>query len=279
MAEISIKIDGDLLIDKNPTLRTLAIVTTNLQAALSRAYLETRYGYVRKYQKNSYNDLANFDFVLSSVRKGSWIGDLISASRFSDAIAQKISEVISPIYELCGTKIDKYLYESTEIYDHDGGIMYKSAVNNPPKDISIGYQNKSIASYIDKSLSPLRLREILDAELQYTFAFNGDKRIFTFNRNKAFEFKKHTSSKYYYVQVIYRAKIVEMDEIKNTAFFINLDSDIAYRQRLLFDDKTSFDEARKYFGINEFSFIGRPVIECGSLDIYCGDVLFCRINK
>ena len=98
--------------------------------------------------------------------------------------------------------------------------------------------------------------------------------IFEFDKIKATKIKDIVNRKHYYDPIRYRVKIVEMDETKNTALFRNLDSFDSAKQRLLFSDEESFNIARMYFGLDEFKFVGKPVIEYGSLDLSAGDVLF-----
>ena len=123
MAEISFTVDGDLLFKKTPSLRTVATITANLQAAMSRAYLESKYGYVKKYQKNLSSDFVEFDFWFKGIREGSWIGDLASMSPLADAIADKLSNVLSPLYEACSSGIDNYYYAKDESLNTDNEIF------------------------------------------------------------------------------------------------------------------------------------------------------------
>ena len=123
MAEISFTVDGDLLFKKTPSLRTVATITANLQAAMSRAYLESKYGYVKKYQKNLSSDFVEFDFWFKGIREGSWIGDLASMSPLADAIADKLCNVLSPLYEACSSGIDNYYYAKDESLNTDNEIF------------------------------------------------------------------------------------------------------------------------------------------------------------
>lgn len=286
MAQLSFSLDGDILKDGKPSLRTLGVIATQFQLAISRAYLDVKTGNVQKNSRVPVDEYENLDFWFSQTRKGSWVIDYLANTEWGERISQKISSVLKPIYTRIADgverdifDVDSYLQTNREKILHDEKKLptFPELHASPPKGYSLGYVDKSISRYVSNALAPIRSNIIRDATIGIAITTEKTENSFFFDKQKARYLQTFATEKTYFSPILYNGRIFEMDSSKQSGYFYNLDNN-GTKQKLIFRNAVRFGEAQAYFRKGAtISFVGMPCIEAGSLDINSGDVLFVGV--
>lgn len=288
MAQLSFRLDGDILKNGKPSIRTIGTIATHFQSAISRAYLDEKTGNVRKYSRVSMDDYENIDFWLSRTRQGSWVIDTLANSEWGERISKKLVAVMNPIYTRVSRGVERDLFDVDSYLETNRSLLIQNIDNfvvtfeqlkaNPPSDYNLSYVDKSIARYVANATSPIRSDAVNTASISFSIKpSEEDEKTYFFDKPKSQALKSIASERRFYAPVLYNGQIDAMDRSKQNGFFYNIDNHWT-KQKLLFREMERFIEAQQYFreGTN-IRFLGMPCIESGSLDINSGDVLFVGV--
>ncbi len=287
MAQLSFRLDGDILKNGQPSLRTIGTIATHFQSAISRAYLDIKTGNVRKYSRVLVADYENIDFWLLQERQGGWIIDTIANSDWGDRVAQKLVDVMNPIYTRVSRGVERELFDVDSYLQTNRELLTQQAREhiptfnelkaNPPQDYNLSYVDKSIARYVANATSPIRSDAINAGSISFSIASRKVEKTYFFDKRNSQLLHSIASERKFYNPVIYKGQIDAMDRSKLNGFFYNIDNDRT-KQKLLFRAPEHFTEAQNYFRDETIiKFVGMPCIESGSLDINSGDVLFVGV--
>lgn len=282
-SELSITIGGELSQDNNASLRTIGIVTHNIQLALNRAYLDVKTdGKVQKNERVKTSELSNIDFWLESKKEGSLIINFASTTEWGEKITDRFTKILTPAYNLVSKGVEKEIFTKKDAVDYAKNNLKSQKIEktiselcaNPPKGYSNNYAQKSILRFVNSSLTPVRAKETSGIIGLETVTQKMGTTTFTFNKNYAESLQKLVRQNSFLAPVIYRGEIISTNNKSLTGTFKNLDG-IGYEQRLLFNESEGFDIVNAFYvKRREVIFYGMARVESSSLDLAAGDVLF-----
>ena len=286
MSAIEIHYSGELVVDHRVPLNVLATTLNHIQNTVSRSYLDiTRTHGVFKHARMSAKDYENSIFLVGDPKEGGYILDFIAHTPLANKIVQRISSALSPAFE----KAKKEGYQKIEDFgteiDLQKGKILKELVKprlftkemlNPDPKIVRNYGDRSILKEIDQILAIIR-KETL-GENYFDLSLNpGQRKKFSFNRNISNNFHSVITTKSIGNPLEYFGKLRSLDSGTKVGKFINSDSGRTHNLR--FKAEVDIFKVRKFLGDDDgFSFIGSPVIEYGSYDMYAGDIYFLLLK-
>lgn len=166
MPSIWYRFDGPIVIDNHLSLRTTARTADHLQSAIDRAYLDTRYGNVFKYQKLKNNEYAQVDFIALTPEPGSFIQNIVAkvANPTTRKVVDRINSVLSTAYDRADEPIDvsapsirEQAEQRRDLYRKEKDApSYDEFVNSELASLSNAYAERSISKEVDQILSLIR---------------------------------------------------------------------------------------------------------------------------
>jgi hypothetical protein len=281
-SKLTLTIGGELSPNNNASLKTIATVTSNIQLALNRAYLDIKTnGNVQKNERVKNEDLSNIDFWLESRKAGSLVIDFISTTEWGEKIADRFSNLVLPAFNLISQGIEKELYTHKEALTTARNNLKSQNITktinelraNPPVGYSNSYAQKSTLRFLSSSISPIR-NQNLDGTIGIKTTTGQGTHEFTFDKIKAASLQRFVSNSSYLQPVIYHGEIIANNKKLRNGTFINIDG-TKREQRLLFNDDGDFEIANAIYAKGDLiKFYGMPRVESSSLDLQSGDILF-----
>lgn len=280
MGQILLHFDGDITRDHRVTLRTLSKSLIRLQAAVDRAYLDTKYGGVWKGCRMSHVDYAATEFWSREPREGGYIIDFINESPTTQKILSRIVQAVTPAMERAR---QQGLNKATSLAEQaaqrslqlDSEIVSATEYESFLPTASIyPYGDRAINKEIDQIAGLVRAQHAGESIVE--IGIGGEhSSTFTFDRHTAQAFHSVVANRALGEPLIFRVAIDELD-FKNQNG--NVKNVITGHTVKLHFNEADFEVINRFFGARaEMRFIGCPVYEGGSYDARAGDIYFLRL--
>ncbi|VEE14543.1 hypothetical protein [Ectopseudomonas mendocina] len=281
MGQILLHFDGDITRDHRVSLRTLGKGLFHLQAAINRAYLDTKYGEVWKGARMAHEDYEATEFWSRAPQEGGYIIDFINDSPLIKKTLTRMVRAISPATEKAkiqslsnlGSLADQAALRAEQV---SKGIIdpihYESylptASENPYGDRAINKEIDMIASIVRTPGAGNSVVELgIGGEQSSTF---------TFNRVSSENFHQFISKRSLGEPLIFSVRVTELDHKNGTGTIFNISS--SKQSKLHFANDFEFQSIKKYLGLPEpMHFLGCPIFEGGAYDAKAGDIFFLSL--
>lgn len=284
MAKVQLHFDGDIAVNHQVSLRTLAKSFTHLQNSLDRAYLEMHDGQLRKYARMQQSYYDDVELLVQEPKEGGYVIDFLTQNIVTKKVIDRVMSAIDGAVNDAKANainqaetIEKSI--DTRKAQLDSGVLkeidYQQLLANPDKKQVRRYGDRAIVREVDQILSLIRASHSGDSTLE--LYFEGTKTAkYEFDKPAATAFHKVVSQKTLGDPVAFNVTISKMDRFNHSAKIINDENgSIA---NLFFTKSNDFQDAVAFFeDQSTMSFIGCPFIEYGSFDPMSGDVYFVRL--
>lgn len=219
------RFDGPIVIDNHLSLRTTARTADHLQSAIDRAYLDTRYGDVFKYQKLKHNEYELVDFIALTPEPGSFIQNIVAkvGNPTTRKVIDRINSTLSTAYDRADKPIDasapsirEQAAQRKDLYRAEKDApSYDEFINSELASLSTAYAERSINKEVDQILSLIRQdhNEGSTFELSLYGSRAGGK--FDFDLQKAERFHKLVSERRVGRPMIIDIELRSLDAGKN----------------------------------------------------------------
>ena len=194
------RFDGPIVRDNKISLRTTARTADHLQSAIDRAYLETRYGDVFKYQKLKKHEYEVVDFIVLPSSPGSFIQSIeaLRKSEITQSIVNKIDAALGRAYAKTKQDIDpaspsikeQALQRAQVFQKNQEAPNYKELVDSEIKSLTDAYSERSINKEIDQILALLRQDNHIGSTLEMSLYGSKPLGKYDFNHFTAERFHK-----------------------------------------------------------------------------------------
>ncbi|BET13663.1 hypothetical protein [Pandoraea sputorum] len=168
-AKISVHFDGPIADNHAVQLRVFSKTLINIQTAIERAYLDTKYGEIWKNARLRDEDYGPTEFLMNQTREGGFIADLIGSQKNdSENIVKRINDAVLPAYEKSKNYVaedHEKLIDIAEIRrkNYNAGAQiptsYEDFLEHPDAKQTRAYGDRSIAKEFDQIASTIRARE------------------------------------------------------------------------------------------------------------------------
>lgn len=278
MGQILLHFDGDITKDHRVSLRTLGKGLSHLQAAINRAYLDTKYGEVWKGARMAHEDYEATELWSRAPQEGGYIIDFVNDSPAIKQTLTRMIRAISPAVEKSKSKSLSNLGSLAEQAALRADqirlgilepIRYEdylpTATENPYGDRAINKEVDMIASIVRSPGAGNSTVEI---------GIGGDySSTFTFNRLSSENFHQFISKRTLGEPLVFSVKVTELDHRNKTGTIFNVSSSKV--SKLFFADDDGFQSIKEYLGApTPMQFLGAPIFEGGAFDAKAGDVFF-----
>jgi hypothetical protein len=282
MSQLLLHFEGDITKDHTVSLRTLGTSLTHLQAAVSRAHLDTRYGEVWKGARLRREDYAETELWTRPPQEGGFIIDFVNDSprikktltRMVNAITPAVEKSRSKALTTAGSLVQQSDLRKEQV--RLGVIEPTSLESYLPSASQRPYGDRAINKEIDMLISVVRTPNAGQSTIE--LIVSGDhSSVFRFDRLQSERFHSLVASRSLGDPLIFSAKVMELDAKNKSARIFNI---VTEREiRLTFADDSSFNQIKPFLGVNEaMIFIGSPIYEGGTFDAKGGDVFFISLH-
>jgi hypothetical protein len=276
---LSLRIDGDLVMDNLVTARTLAKALSHAQNAIDRAYLDIKHDGLWKYARMSGDDYSAADFVVLYPEPGSFIQKI--ASQHGRAILQRISGAVRPAFErLMAEGEEEYERLEEQIGTRKEQVSlgiseprhYGDVLEDPGAKVIRSYGDRCINREIDQIVSLIRASHAGESSVGISI-YDGQTREFHFDENLSKKFHKLISRRDLGDPILYEARVRQLDKK-------DLSGKVEHEQSggtsyLRFSTEEDLLKMHPFLAEDHaVPFIGAPVIEYGAFDPKAGDIFF-----
>ncbi len=281
MGQILLHFDGDITRNHQVSLRTLGKGLFHLQAAINRAYLDTKYGEVWKGARMAHEDYEATEFWSRDPREGGYIIDFINESPLIKKTLTRMVRAVSPAIERSkkeslsnlGSLAQQASWRAEQVRQ---GIIeplsysqyLPTASENPYGDRAINKEVDMIASIVRSPGAGNSIVELL---------IGGDESsIFSFNRTSSENFHQFISKRSLGEPLIFTVRVTELDYKNKTGTVLNVES--SKIAKLNFAGDEGFQSIKPYLGLTiDMRFLGAPIFEGGAFDTKAGDIFFISL--
>jgi hypothetical protein len=279
---VQIHFDGDIAVNHQVSMRTLAKSLTHLQASMDRAFLEIHYGSLWKFAKMRQEFHSEVELLVQEPREGGYVLDFLSDNPVTRAVIDRVKTAVSGAVEDSkkagqekARKIEDGLGQKIELLN-TGVITPKNleeVINDPA--VVRKYGDRAITREIDQILSIIRAKPAGDSTFE--LLLSGEKSAkFSFDKPQAELFHSTVAKRSIGDPIIYQVTVSSLDRHNKSGKIFNLVSEKV--ANLYFLTEEHLEEALPFF--NEkgtMTFIGCPLIEYGAFDPNAGDIYFAGL--
>lgn len=281
MGQVLLHFDGDITRDHQVSLRTLGKGLFHLQAAINRAYLDTKYGEVWKGARMAHEDYEATEFWSRAPQEGGYIIDFVNESPLIKKTLTRMVRAISPAVERSkkeslsnlGSLAQQAALRAEQV--RLGVIEPLSYSEYLPNATENPYGDRAINKEVDMLASIVRTPGAGSSTLE--LGIGGDQSsTFLFNRISSENFHQFISKRSLGEPLVFSVKVTELDYKNKTGTVLNVDS--AKVAKLHFADDEGFQSIKPYLGLPvAMQFLGSPIFEGGAFDAKAGDIFFLSL--
>ncbi|MEB2515715.1 hypothetical protein SOP85_09725 [Pseudomonas sp. YuFO20] len=282
MSKILIHFDGEITKQHRVTLRTLGKSLHHLQAAVDRAYLDTKYGQVWKNARMSKEDYVETALWSQAPQEGGFVIDFINDSPKIRQTLSRMINAISPAIEKskqaslvnAGTLAEQASIRSQQItagiYEPLGYETFKPSLNP--------YGDRAINKEIDQILGIIRSPGAGKSTIELEITPETSTTKFSFNKINSQNFHAVVSKRNLGEPLSFEVVVHELDHKNKNGTVTNISNGKSIK--LHFADEASFLNIKNYLGSPEhLKFVGCPIYEGGAFDATAGDIFFIGLTQ
>lgn len=219
------RFDGPIVHENHLSLRATARTADHLQSAIDRAYLDTRYGDVFKYQKLKHNEYELVDFIALTPEPGSFIQTIIAkaSNPTTRNIIDKINSTLSNAYDRLDEPLDQSAPSIREQANQRKELFriskeaptYEEFVNTELDSLSTAYADRSINKELDQILGLIRQEHNEGSTFEISLYGSKPGGKFDFDTQKSKAFHKIVSERRIGTPMILDIELRSLDAGKN----------------------------------------------------------------
>lgn len=281
MPNISIIYAGDIAEGNAISLRTISKTFPHVQNAFDRAYLEQRYGHLRKHVKLRREFYADLEITFLPPREGSYIADFNIRNRLIKPLAESIGAMVSRAFDRAmeeGVEQAASLSRQAEtrlqqIQDEViEPLNYQESLVRPDPNIVNSFGERAVVREINELLSVVRSEAAGDSQITLEFSHQRTY-SFEFDRVNAEQFSSVVKEKKLGLPVIYEGTVKALSKRNMRGQFKHESTNSI--SNLAFVSEQHLNTVIPYFRDNRVvRFYGCPYIEYGAFDSHAGDIYF-----
>lgn len=283
---INLRFSGTLAPDNSVSMRALSKSLFNLQKAVDRSYLDIERNGLLKNEKMHKRDYERVVLYFRSVEQRSFgIGFREAFPTLKD-VFDRLGRAINPPYEEAKSQSDlelsKYLKQvDSKKSDLENGDLeiksYRELISSPSEQVIRQFSERAIANYINQMLVPVR-KDSGNGAIELKIEGN-QSYSFDFDQRTSKRFNKITRIRSLDQPTIVTATMIEMNNQTFMGKIYNVDT--KKDSRIYFKGFDDFEKLASFVSRKgeEFKFIGAPILEYGSRDLYAGDIFFLDLER